>query len=102
MSDYPAEGWADVPKPCPNCGQEGTLFMSWELEAKPIGDFSLAGAQMKVSAVHRAAVACKNCKMMQAGLLTGDVKVVDGVFVSGHFESVGRMVIPNFDPQEES
>ncbi len=93
MADYPAEGAAELAKPCPWCGRFG-LLLTWELAAKPIGSFSLAGVQMKVSAMHRAAVACPDCKVMQAGVLTGDVKVVDGAFVSGDFVSVAQPIRP--------
>ena len=35
---------------CPGCGEVGSLGVELRLVAKPIGSFSLAGAQMKVSA----------------------------------------------------
>lgn len=36
--------------PCPECGKTGTMTLGRKLRANPIGSFSLAGAQMKVSA----------------------------------------------------
>lgn len=36
--------------PCPSCGATGTLALDEVLSANPIGSFSLAGAQMKVTA----------------------------------------------------
>ena len=35
---------------CPGCGKDGSLGVELRLVAQPIGSFSLAGAQMKVSA----------------------------------------------------
>jgi len=35
---------------CPSCGEVGSLGVELRLVAQPIGSFSLAGAQMKVSA----------------------------------------------------
>lgn len=46
--------------PCPSCGEK-TLRIEARLAAKPIGDFSLAGAQMKVSAVEVPWLVCDNC-----------------------------------------
>jgi hypothetical protein len=43
--------------PCPNCG-ECNLFLGSGLRARPIGSFSLAGAQMKVSANTVPALRC--------------------------------------------
>lgn len=37
--------------PCPDCGATGTLTIDVKLVANPIGSFSLAGAQLKVSPV---------------------------------------------------
>lgn len=33
---------------CPGCQTQGTLSITMKLVAKPLGSFSLAGAQMKV------------------------------------------------------
>lgn len=45
---------------CPMCGNVG-FTVSWVLRAKPIGTFSLAGQQMKVSAKEVAVVKCDGC-----------------------------------------
>lgn len=45
-------------KPCPMCGVVGSLRLSYQLYAKPIGSFSLSGQQMKVSAVRYLVVTC--------------------------------------------
>jgi hypothetical protein len=43
---------------CPDCGVTGSIELTTRLVAKPIGTFSLAGAQMKVSAVETPVLAC--------------------------------------------
>jgi hypothetical protein len=42
---------------CDNCGGRG-FSVQWRLVAKEIGDFSLAGAQMKFSAVETPFLVC--------------------------------------------
>lgn len=44
--------------PCPQCG-ECTLYLGEGLRARPIGSFSLAGQQMKFSAVSTPVIRCK-------------------------------------------
>lgn len=46
--------------PCPSCGHIG-LEIGWRLVAKPIGTFSLAGQQTKVSATRRLRWRCPEC-----------------------------------------
>lgn len=80
----PLSGSADLPQPCPVCS--GLLELSWRLTAKPIGSFSLAGAQMKVSALVRAQVLCAGCGLAAVGSLPGAVMAADGrSFTGGHF-----------------
>lgn len=43
------------------CGYAGGLWFEWRLQAKPIGSFSLAGAQMKVSANREPWIVCPPC-----------------------------------------
>jgi hypothetical protein len=43
---------------CPGCGTIGSLELKSRLHARPIGSFSLAGQQMKVSAVAVHVLAC--------------------------------------------
>lgn len=45
---------------CPMCGHVG-FTVSWKLVAKPLGTFSLAGHQMKVSAREVPVVKCDGC-----------------------------------------
>lgn len=45
--------------PCPACGQSRLRFTT-KLESRPIGTFSLAGAQLKTSAIEWPYVVCDN------------------------------------------
>jgi hypothetical protein len=47
--------------PCRDCGPAGKLRIVHRLVARPIGTFSLAGAQMKVSAYWWPWMVCDNC-----------------------------------------
>lgn len=84
----PASGACNITKPCPRC-HKTKLELKWWLEAKPIGTFSLAGQQMKFSAFENAAIRCRGCELIMPGRITEDASVVDGRFVSGHFEASG-------------
>lgn len=66
----------EVPKPCPNCGQQGGLTIGPRLEARPLGTWSLAGAQLKTSAVQRLGLGCTLCGMLVLGDLDEDGKFV--------------------------
>lgn len=59
---------------CKHCGPDFPLRIEMRegLEAKPIGTFSLAGAQMKFSAVKREwpYAVCDNCKRESRGKAT--------------------------------
>lgn len=57
---------------CPGCGMRGSLKMAIEIMAKPIGTYSLAGQQMKVSAVEAPVLRCALCEMHIVGRLGGD------------------------------
>lgn len=48
--------WA-AEQTCPQCGSTG-FRVEYVLAAKPLGTFSLAGAQMKVSAVRAPKIVC--------------------------------------------
>ena len=52
--------------PCPSCGVKG-LRIEYRLTAKPLGSFSLAGAQMKVSAVRVPWLICGTCGVEAEG-----------------------------------
>lgn len=53
-------GAKPVDTPCPNCGVPA-LHIEARLKAKPIGSFSLSGAQMKVSAHETVFLVCRGC-----------------------------------------
>lgn len=78
---------ADLPKPCPSCGAS-PLELSWGLVARPLGTWSLAGAQMKTSAVEWATVSCPACGVQVPGRLV-DAQFDGGRFTGGHFEATG-------------
>lgn len=74
-----------IPKPCPDCGATGSLTLSTALVAKPMGTWSLAGAQLKTSAREVAVLACSACGASRRGHLE-DVQVdASGVVTGGHF-----------------
>ncbi len=54
--------------PCPGCKQVGTLVLIPEkLVAKPLGTWSLSGAQMKTSAYVAPVIECGNCNWQAVG-----------------------------------
>ena len=53
------EDWA-AEQTCPGCGHEG-LRIEWRLAARPVGSYSLSGAQMKVSATRKPVLICDGC-----------------------------------------
>lgn len=53
--------------PCPRCASTGTLTVTDRLVAKPVGTFSLAGHQPKVSARRRPELACSECGLRRLG-----------------------------------
>lgn len=48
-------------QPCPSCGGQGTMTLVEKFVARPLGSHSLAGAQIKVSAVKAMVVSCSGC-----------------------------------------
>jgi len=48
---------------CPECSVVGYLYLTSRFIAKPIGEFSLAGAQMKVSGTMKPVLKCHNCSL---------------------------------------
>lgn len=54
---------------CPKCGGEDTVEVRRGFVAKPLGTFSLAGAQMKVSAHEVAIATCTECDLHLTGHL---------------------------------
>jgi transcription elongation factor Elf1 len=66
---------------CPKCGAENTVEVKRGFRAQPIGSFSLAGNQMKVSAVEIAIATCTNCDLRLEGHLeTGSDPEEDGLY----------------------
>jgi len=57
---------------CPNCYTPGSLSIKVELAAKPVGDFSLAGAQIKVSAFEVPVLSCWACPLRVTGRFDED------------------------------
>lgn len=51
MSMTPVGDWNPEDLTCPNCGVTGTLQIVQRLLAKPIGSHSLAGVQLKTTAI---------------------------------------------------
>jgi hypothetical protein len=52
---------------CPACGGVATLFTVERFVAQPVGSFSLAGAQMKVSAHKVVLLWCDRCPLELVG-----------------------------------
>jgi len=77
----------DLPqKRCPSCGERGGLHFANVLAAKDIGDFSLAGAQLKFSAIEQVICRCSLCGEERAGHLEDVTMTEDGkTFLSGRF-----------------
>lgn len=59
--------------PCPVCAAApGCLTVTVRLVAKPLGSFSLAGAQVKVSAEECPVLHCSACGLEVVGRFDGD------------------------------
>lgn len=52
--------------PCPSCGEDA-LRIEFRLRCKPIGSFSLTGAQMKLSAQEWPWLVCDSCGIEAEG-----------------------------------
>jgi hypothetical protein len=61
-----------------------------QLAAKPIGSFSLAGAQMKVSAVQVPVLACSRCDNFVPGRIEGDQAVFPDPHVQAEVTDASR------------
>lgn len=71
---------------CPNCGvDKDTLSIERKFETAQIGDFSLAGGQMKTSARVVLVINCENCGWTAQGCVVGRHFVVnaEGVINEG-------------------
>lgn len=65
---------------CPWCVRQGGLEIIRGFVAKPIGTFSLAGAQMKLSMIEAPLLRCTLCKRQVSGRFDG----TDAVFPDPH------------------
>lgn len=70
---------------CPKCTYPGGLAIFLEFVSKPIGSFSLAGAQMKLSVRQVPVLSCSlpGCKFMTTGYIQGG----DAVFPDPHVQA---------------
>jgi hypothetical protein len=64
MAEAPPVDVTDTP--CPGCGAKA-LRIEQRITGKPIGTFSLAGAQMKVSATVKWWLVCDGCGIEAEG-----------------------------------
>jgi len=69
---------------CPKCKQGG-ISVRMVLAAKPLGSYSISGAQDKVVATPRAEATCSNCDFRVLGYLEDPEYGPDGIFTGGHF-----------------
>lgn len=75
---------------CSSCSATGTISVRPVLVARPLGTFSLAGAQTKVSAVTAAVAECSACGLSVTGRLENATVSADGrTFTGGHFIAGG-------------
>lgn len=58
--------------PCPDCDEVGGLYIDTVLVAGQIGDHSLAGNQIKVSARAQPILRCSKCDFSLLGEFDGD------------------------------
>lgn len=72
-------------KLCPACGTADSIAVHPVLSVKPVGSFSLAGAQTKFVASERFALRCAACGLEVLGQLHGAQVDAQGAFTGGHF-----------------
>lgn len=73
-------------KPCPECGAAGTVALRPALIVQPLGSFSLAGVQLKVSAREGWELACSACAFRVLGQVEGlEVDEATGTITAGTF-----------------
>lgn len=67
MSEFGTDEWLQEARvrlkerACFLCGAVGSLTLEWRMNAKALDDFSLSGAQMKVSALRSLICSCQHC-----------------------------------------
>lgn len=57
---------------CPSCTLTGVLYIDTSFVAGQIGEFGLAGGQMKTTATLRPVLKCRNCALHIPGEFDGD------------------------------
>lgn len=72
-------------KPCPKCGAAGTVALRPALIVQPLGSFSLAGVQLKVSAREGWELACSACAFRVLGQVEGLETDETGQITAGTF-----------------
>lgn len=72
-------------RPCPECGAVGTVALAPVMVAKPMGSFSLAGAQLKVSAWSGHVLTCSACGWTVTGHVEGLEADESGLITAGTF-----------------
>ncbi|HTF53633.1 MAG TPA: hypothetical protein VK735_39825 [Pseudonocardia sp.] len=88
MTDHAEEGFAEPTDgtrenlvayvaqfPCPRCSSL-TLTIQWRLEAVPLGQFSLSGNTMKVSAYEWPYIICTTCGIECRGEMSKESTVI--------------------------
>jgi len=65
---------------CPKCAAENTVIVRCGLRARPIGTFSLAGAQMKFSVYEVAIATCTECDLHLVGHLETSTDPESGLY----------------------
>lgn len=70
---------------CPQCTHPGGLKIHLEFASESIGDFSLAGAQMKLSVREVPVLSCSllGCNLILVGEIQGDMAVFPDPHVQG-------------------
>lgn len=71
---------------CPWCVRQGGLVIQVNMVAKPLLTFSLAGAQMKLSAIEVPRLMCRLCERYVDGRIDG----TEAVFPDPHFGAGDR------------
>lgn len=66
MKGSPIPANYSITSPCPTCGSE-TLNVEFRLRSKPIGTFSVAGAQPKVAVEYSLWLDCTSCDFEEEG-----------------------------------
>ena len=69
---------------CPACGVTGQLTLTPVLVARPVGSYSLSGAQNKTTALDAARLTCAGCRWSATGRLEGLQVAGDGTITGGH------------------